>query len=145
LLLRNVTHNLLSSVWNTDPDPDPYVFGPPGSASGSVSHKYGSGSGLPSSSKNSQKNLDFYYFVLLYDFLYLKVDVIVPPVFRIRMFLGIKDPHPDPLVRGTDPRIRTCIQIHTKMSRIPNTASEAQVCFPPHSIIRVVSQAVHAL
>jgi hypothetical protein len=23
-------------------DPDPYVFGPPGSASGSVSHKYGS-------------------------------------------------------------------------------------------------------
>jgi hypothetical protein len=26
-------------------DPDPYVFGPPGSASGSVSHKYGSGSG----------------------------------------------------------------------------------------------------
>jgi hypothetical protein len=29
-------------------DPDPYVFGPPGSASGSVSHKYGSGSGDPS-------------------------------------------------------------------------------------------------
>jgi hypothetical protein len=35
-----------------DPDPhldldplDPYVFGPLGSASGSVSHKYGSGSG----------------------------------------------------------------------------------------------------
>jgi hypothetical protein len=25
-------------------DPDPYVFGPPGSASGSVSPKYGSGS-----------------------------------------------------------------------------------------------------
>jgi hypothetical protein len=27
------------------PDPDPYVFGPPGSASGSVGHKYRSGSG----------------------------------------------------------------------------------------------------
>ncbi len=26
-------------------DPDPYVFGPPGSASGSVCHKYVSGSG----------------------------------------------------------------------------------------------------
>ncbi len=26
-------------------DPDPYVFGLPGSASGSVSHKYGAGSG----------------------------------------------------------------------------------------------------
>ncbi len=29
------------------------------------------------------------------------------------------DPHPDPLIRGTDPRIR--IQIRTKMSRIRNT------------------------
>ncbi len=37
---------------------------------------------------------------------------------RIHMFLGLPDPHPDPLVRGTDPRIR----IHTKMSRIPDTA-----------------------
>jgi hypothetical protein len=27
------------------PDPDLYVFGPPGYASGSVVHKYGSGSG----------------------------------------------------------------------------------------------------
>ncbi len=24
----------------------------------------------------------------------------------IRMFLGLPDPHPDPLVRGTDPGIR---------------------------------------
>jgi hypothetical protein len=29
------------------------------------------------------------------------------------------DPNPDPLVRGTDPRIR--IQVHTKMSWIRNT------------------------
>ncbi len=32
------------------------------------------------------------------------------------------DPDPDPLVRGTDPRIWIQILIHTKMSRIPNTA-----------------------
>jgi hypothetical protein len=30
------------------------------------------------------------------------------------------DPHPDPLIRDTDPRIR--IRIRTKMSRIRNTA-----------------------
>jgi hypothetical protein len=35
------------------------------------------------------------------------------------MFLGLPDPHPDPFVRGTDPRIR--IRIRTKMSRIPST------------------------
>jgi hypothetical protein len=35
------------------------------------------------------------------------------------MFLGLPDQHPDPLVRGTDPRIR--IQILTKMSHIRNT------------------------
>jgi hypothetical protein len=33
---------------------------------------------------------------------------------RIRMFLGLPDPHPDPLDIGTDPRIL----IRTKMSRI---------------------------
>jgi hypothetical protein len=36
------------------------------------------------------------------------------------MFLS----HPDQLVRGTDPRIRIRIRICTKMSRIPNTASQ---------------------
>jgi hypothetical protein len=36
------------------------------------------------------------------------------------MFLGLPGPHPDPLVRGTDPRIR--IRIRTKMSRIRNNA-----------------------
>ncbi len=36
------------------------------------------------------------------------------------MFLGLTDPHPDPLVRGTDPRIRIRIRIRTKMSLIPN-------------------------
>jgi hypothetical protein len=33
------------------------------------------------------------------------------------MFMGLPDPHPDPLHRGMDPRIR----IRTKMSRIHNT------------------------
>ncbi len=43
-------------------DLDLYVFGPPGSASGSVSHKYGSGSDFGSfrrQAKNRKKNLDF--------------------------------------------------------------------------------------
>jgi hypothetical protein len=39
----------------------------------------------------------------------LKNDVHLP-VFRIRMFLGLPEPHPDPLVRGTDPRIRIGIR-----------------------------------
>jgi hypothetical protein len=38
--------------------------------------------------------------------------------------LGPPDPHPDPLIRGTDPRIRIRIRIRTIMSRIPNTVSE---------------------
>jgi hypothetical protein len=33
------------------------------------------------------------------------------------MFMGLPDPRPDPLVRGTDTRIR--IRIRTQMSRIP--------------------------
>jgi hypothetical protein len=40
--------NLVSSVADPDPNPDPkdpYVFGPPGSESGSISQRYGSGSG----------------------------------------------------------------------------------------------------
>jgi hypothetical protein len=39
-------------------DPDPHVFGPPGS--GSTSTRYGSGSGSGSSCKNRKKNLDYY-------------------------------------------------------------------------------------
>ncbi len=38
---------------------------------------------------------------------------------RVGMFLGLPDPHPDPLARGTDPRIR--IRIRTKILLIPNT------------------------
>jgi len=42
---------------------------------------------------------------------------------QIRMdpyVLALSDPHPDLLVRGTDPRIR----IRTKISRIPNTSQQ---------------------
>jgi hypothetical protein len=56
-------------------DPDPHVFGPPGSGSGSTSQRYGSGS-FHQHAKNSKKNLDSYYFVTLFDFLSLKNDVI---------------------------------------------------------------------
>ena len=62
------------------PDPDPHVFGPPGS--GSTSQRYGSGSGSCSGSGSFyhhaiivKKNLDSYYFVTLFDFLSLKNDV----------------------------------------------------------------------
>jgi hypothetical protein len=41
------------------------------------------------------------------------------------MFLGLPDLHPDPLVRGTDPRI--LIRIRTKMSRIRNTAENTVI------------------
>jgi hypothetical protein len=58
-------------------------FGPPGS--GSTSKRYGSGSGSCSGSgsfyhhaKISNKKLDSYYFVALFDFLSLKNDVNVP-------------------------------------------------------------------
>ena len=40
----------------------------------------------------------------------------------IRMFLGHPDTNRDPIVRGTDPRIRIRIRIRTKVSRIRNTA-----------------------
>jgi hypothetical protein len=33
------------------------------------------------------------------------------------------DPRPDPLVRGTDPRIRIPVRIPTKISRIRNTGN----------------------
>jgi hypothetical protein len=43
-----LSHSLLplnDNIGDPDPHPDPYVFGPFVSDSGSVSHKYGSGSG----------------------------------------------------------------------------------------------------
>ncbi len=74
-----------------------YVFGPPGS----FDHQ---------AKIVRKKTLISTVLWLLYDFL---------PLFsirklRIRMILGLPDPHPDPVDRGTDPRIR--------MSRIQNTS-----------------------
>jgi hypothetical protein len=40
-----LSHTKLKKIKSVLGAPYPYVFGPPGSASGSVSHKYGSGSG----------------------------------------------------------------------------------------------------
>ncbi len=67
---------------------------------------------LPSSSKNSKETFGFYYFVnvpskgnkqnkLLASWGHLQKE---------------QDPKPNPLVRGTDPRIRIRIRIRTKMS-----------------------------
>ncbi len=101
---------------------DPYVFGPAGSAAGSVSQRYGSGSGsFHYQAKIVRKPLIFAVLQLIYDFLSLKNDVNVPV-----MFLGHPDPHPDLLARGTDPRIR----VWTKMSRISNTAFGEMSCLP---------------
>jgi hypothetical protein len=69
----------MSSV--ADPDPqNPYVFGPPGSGSGSISQRYGSGSGsFYHRAKIVRKTLIptvvlLYYFITLS----LKNDVNVP-------------------------------------------------------------------
>ncbi len=62
-------------------DPDPYVFEPPGSRSGSISLRYGSGSGFGSfyhQAKIIRKTLIPSALWLLFDFLYLKNDVNVP-------------------------------------------------------------------
>jgi hypothetical protein len=72
---------------------------------------------LPSLSKNTKKNLDFYFLRLLYDFLSLKNDVNVPlnVIFKNNIFVDvlevtdeksrIRTPEldSDPLVRGADP------------------------------------------
>jgi hypothetical protein len=61
-------------VIDSVPVPDPYVFGPPGS--GSVSHKYGSGSGsFHHQAKIVRKTLISTVLSLFYDFLSVKNDV----------------------------------------------------------------------
>ncbi len=110
------------SVGDPDPD-DPYVFGPPGSASGCGPFHH-------QAKLVVNKSFDFYCFVTsLWLFIFeewfkctsVPNDRIHIRIWirRICMFLGLPDPHPDQLVRGTDPRIR----IRTKMSRIPNTGT----------------------
>ncbi len=70
-----------------DPHPDPYIFGPPGSASGSVSHKYGSGSGsFHHQTKIVRKTLISTILWHFHDFLSLYNDVNVR-VLRIRIHI----------------------------------------------------------
>jgi hypothetical protein len=52
---------LSSSVGDSDPYPDSYVFGPPGYASRSFIHKYESGSGFFHHTKTVRKTSDLYY------------------------------------------------------------------------------------
>ncbi len=89
------TPTLLTSVADPDPNPDPYVFGPPGS--GSISQMYGSGS-FNHQAKIVRKTL-ISNIVTSQWLLSVKNDVNVP-VFRIRirirMLLGLPDPHQDP-------------------------------------------------
>jgi hypothetical protein len=67
-----------TSVADPDPDPsDPYVYGPPGSGSGSFSQRYGSGS-FHQQAKIVKKNLIQTVLQLLLDFLSLKNLVNVP-------------------------------------------------------------------
>ncbi len=90
------------------PDPHPVV-----------SHKYGSGSGsFHHQAKIVRKTLISTVLWLLYDVL---------PMFCIRMFFGLPDPHLDQ-DRGTDPRIRIRIRIRTKILRIHNTGSSMLWC-----------------
>ncbi len=54
--IRHLYHNISEDITSVE-DPDPYVLGPPGSASGSVNHKYGSGSGSSSRSFHHQAKI----------------------------------------------------------------------------------------
>jgi hypothetical protein len=95
---------------------DPYICGPPGSASWSVSHKYGSGSGsFHHQTKIVLKNLDFYFVTSLWPFIFEEWCKL--PVFGIRMFFVL----PDPLARSTEPRRR--IRVRTKIWEIRNAGS----------------------
>ncbi len=117
------------------PDPDPHVFGLPGSGSTSLTQRYGSGSGsFCHQAKIVIKTWIPTVLWLLLDFLSLINDVNVPSksykqknffllVFWWRLE-GQWRKEQDPLVRGMDPRIR----IHTKMSWIRNTERNCFSC-----------------
>jgi len=69
---------IFSSVADPDP-PDPCVFGPPGSGSGTSSLRYGSWS-FCHQAKIVRKTLIPNILVLLFDFLSLKTDVMLEKV-----------------------------------------------------------------
>ncbi len=107
--------------------PDPHVFEPPGSGSGSTSQRYGSGS-FNHQAKIVRKTLIYTVLWLFLDFRSYKNDVNVPSksnkqkkMFRI-VFCWLlegqwrkeQDPDLDSFIRGMDRRIR----IHTKCHKI---------------------------
>ncbi len=95
-----------------DPDPqDPYVFGPPGSASGFVSHKTDPAPDPPSSSKIVRKP---FISVLLFDFF----------DFFMTFYQCSGSASGSRSVCFWASRIR--VRIHTKMSRIHNSTRK---CF----------------
>ncbi len=116
-----------SIVQDSVADPDPHVFGPPGS--GSTSQRYGSGSGsFYHHAKIVRKALISTILRLFLTFYLWKKLKIVLKIFLFSGILKVNDennririidPDRDPLVRGMDPRIR--IRIHPKMSWISNT------------------------
>jgi hypothetical protein len=96
-------------------------FGPPGSATGSFSHKYGSGSRFFHHRAKSKKNLDFYCFLTsLWFFVYeewRKCTSVPDPdpnpyVFglpgsaswSVSQRYGSENPHPNPYQNLTDPQ-----------------------------------------
>ncbi len=101
--------------------PDPHVFWPRGS--GSISQRYGSGSGSGSyhQAKKVRKPLSTTVMWIL-DFLSLKNDVNLPSKSNTQKNFykrKYQDPDPNPLRRSMDPQIR--ILVHTKMSWIRYT------------------------
>ncbi len=114
-----------TSVADPDPNPDPsdpYVFGPPGSWSGSISQRYGSESGsFYHQAKVVRKILIPTALWLLFDFLSLKNDVNVPS--KTNKYPEGQWRKSDPLVIGKISRIKIRIRIHTKMSWIRNTGT----------------------
>jgi hypothetical protein len=89
---------MLAKQFTFNPDPDPYVFGPPGS--GSINQRYGSGSGSINQRYRSGSR-SFYHHAkrvrkpliptalwLLFDFLSWKNDVNVPSKSKL-FFVGI--------------------------------------------------------
>jgi hypothetical protein len=110
---------LTSSVPNPDPW-DPYVFRPPGSASGSIIYLYGSGSGsLHQQAKTRRKTLISTVLWLLYGFLSLKNDVRAPPKKnKHKNFVGI--------LKITDEKSR--IRIRTEMLSVWHFDTDPENC-----------------
>jgi hypothetical protein len=90
------TQNFILITSVADPDPEPNVFGPPGSAP--VSHEYGSGSGFESfhhQVKIVRKTLTSTVFQLLYDSNIGRMMKMYQCLGSVPMFLGLPDTHPD--------------------------------------------------